>query len=357
MSKVVINTAAKWLQVAAEESFTKAQSRYTEASLIHELESKGIGRPSTFASLVTTIVDRNYVEKSDSAGQKLDIRQWTLTKPNTWPPNEAKLKQVVGKESNKLQTTPLGRTVAEFIYKHYDDIFAYSYTSNMEQELDKIAKGVGSWTNLLQTLWDSYKERYTTHLSKPNPDKTNKVETNKKRDLGEGISVILSRKGPLLLKEETKMFASLPPRTSFDSITLEQAIQAYKSKDGDHIGNYLDDPILKKKGPYGFYAEWQTIKVPIKPDDTEDTIIEKIKKKQAPTDGPPPYSRVVGDYTIKTGPYGLYFFKHTLKKATFVTFPQTADKDKVTTADLDTLYKDGLAKAVNKRRFKPKDKT
>jgi hypothetical protein len=65
----------------------------------------------------------------------------------------------------------------------------------------------------------------------------------------------------------------------------------------------------------------------------------------------------VGDYTIKTGPYGLYFFKHTLKKATFVTFPQTADKDKATSADLDTLYKDGLAKAVNKRRFKPKDKT
>jgi DNA topoisomerase-1 len=302
-------------------------------------------------------VDRNYVEKSDSAGQKLDIRQWTLTKPNSWPPAEAKLKQVVGKESNKLQTTPLGRTVAEFIYNHYDDIFAYNYTSYMEQELDKIAKGVGSWTNLLQTLWDSYKERYTNHLSKPNPDKTNKVETNKKRDLGEGISVILSRKGPLLLKEETKEFASLPPRTSFDSVTLEQAKQAYKSKDGDHIGNYLDDPILKKKGPYGFYAEWQTIKVPLKPDDTEMTIIEKIKKKQAPAEGPPPYSRVLGDYTIKQGPYGLYFFKHTLKKATFVTFPQSADKDKVTSTDLDLLYKDGLAKAVNKRRFKPKDKS
>jgi DNA topoisomerase-1 len=131
---VIANMIARWLQIEAEESFTKAQSRFTEASLIHELEAKGIGRPSTFASLVTTIVDRNYVEKSDSAGTKLDIRRWTIDKPNMWPPTEVKLKQTVGKESNKLQVTPLGRTVAEFIYKHYNDIFAYEYTSNMEQK-------------------------------------------------------------------------------------------------------------------------------------------------------------------------------------------------------------------------------
>ena len=67
---VAVNTAAKWLSVIAEEAFTKAHSRYTEASLIHDLEAKGIGRPSTFASLVTTIVDRNYVEKSDSTGHQ-----------------------------------------------------------------------------------------------------------------------------------------------------------------------------------------------------------------------------------------------------------------------------------------------
>lgn len=352
-SKVAINAVGKWLSISAEESFTKAPCRFTEASLIHELETKGIGRPSTFASLVTTIVERNYVEKSDSAGTKLDIRKWLIEKPNNWPPTETKLKQTVGKESNKLQVTPLGRTVAEFIYKHYDDIFAYEYTSAMEQDLDKIAKGTGSWTNLLQTLWDSYKERYNTHLS-AKPEKSNSVQTNKRRDLGDGIAVILSRKGPLLLKEETKEFASLPPRTSFESITLEQAQAAYETKDGLAFGTYENTPIMKKKGPYGFYAEWSDIKVPLKPDDTEETIIEKLKKKQSQENA---FTRIVGEYTIKQGPYGLYFFKHTLKKATFITFPQTADKDKVTADDLATLYSAGASQAANKRRFKKKDTT
>jgi len=346
-SKVVVGQLASWLSIEAEEAFTKAASRFTEASLIQELETKGIGRPSTFASLVTTIVERNYVEKSDSPGTKLDIRKWKIHTLNQWPPKETTSKQTVGKESNKLQVTPLGRTVAEFIYKNYADVFAYEYTSAMEQDLDKIAKGTGSWTTLLQTLWDSYKTRYNDHLANPSSE-SKSVATNKKRDLGQGISVILSKKGPLLLKEESKEFASLPPRTSFESVTLEEALIAYKTKDGDDFGTYLDSPILKKKGPYGFYAEWQSIKVPLKPEDTVDSIVEKIKKKQEPVTAS--YSRKVGDYTIKQGPYGLYIYKHTLKKVQFVTFPQTSDKDKVTADDAAILYKTGLEA---KKRFIP----
>jgi DNA topoisomerase-1 len=346
-SKVLIDQAASWLSLEAEESFTKAAARFTEASLIQELETKGIGRPSTFASLVTTIVERNYVEKSDSPGTKLDVRKWKINKVSQWPPVETKHTQNVGKESNKLQVTPLGRTVAEFIFKNYADIFAYEYTSKMEQELDKIAKGTGSWTILLQTLWDSYKTRYSEHLASPS-NESKSVAQNKKRDLGQGISVILSRKGPLLLKEESKEFASLPPKTSFESITLAQALDAYSNRDGCEIGMHMETPIIKKKGPYGFYAEWQTIKVPFKPEDTVDSIIEKIKKKQEPETSS--YSRKVGDYTIKQGPYGLYFFKHTLKKAQFITFPPTSDKEKVTAEDLSTLYKTGLEA---KKRFIP----
>jgi len=352
-SKVAVNQLATWLAINAEEAYTKAGARFTEASLIHELETKGIGRPSTFAALVTTIIDRNYVEKSDSPGTKLDIRKWTLKKAQQWPPTEIILKQTIGKETNKLQVTPLGRTVAEFIYKNYSDIFAYDYTSAMEQELDKIAKGNGSWTELMQKTWNSYKDRYTAHLSNKNNKKDTTIASNNtnKRELGQGISVILSKKGPLLINEE-KEFASLPPRTSFESVTLEQALEAYLAKGGTEIGQYLDNPIKKKKGPYGYYAEWTTIKVPIKPDDTELTIIEKIKKKQEP--GQPSFCRIVGDFTIKQGPYGLYFFKHTLKSVKFITFPKSADKEKVTADDMTNFYKT----APEKKKFikKPKEK-
>jgi DNA topoisomerase-1 len=340
--------AVKWLTVIAEEGFTKPQARYTEASLIHALETKGIGRPSTFASLVTTIVDRNYVEKSDSAGTQITIRKYILN-PNKQI-QEKTATQTVGKESNKLQATPLGRTVAEFIYNHYSDLFAYTYTAQMEQELDQIAKGTREWKSLLETNWNLYKDRYKMHTAKSNKDgdsnQTNgSNESNtKKRPLGENISVILSRKGPLLVNESTKEFAPLPQGASFESITLAQALDAYKLKNGLQIGTHDGTPLLKKKGPYGYYVKYNELNIPCKPNDTVESIIEKIKLKQEQQqqeDGnqKPLYSRVLGDFTIKSGPYGLYFFKHTLKKAIFVSLPKASDPEKLTAEDMPTLYK------------------
>jgi len=340
--------AAKWITVTAEESFTKPKPRYTEASLIHELEKAGIGRPSTFASLVSTIVERSYVEKSDAPGSQIDIRKWLIKKPATIQEQLHKL--TVGKESNKLQVTPLGRTVAEFIYKHYADIFDYTYTATMEQELDRIAKGERPWKTLLQSNWDQYKERYQEHTQTVlDPEAKKQNQQAKKRDLGSGISVILSRKGPLLLKEESKEFASLPRGTSFDTVTLQQALTAYEQKAGEPLGIYEEKPILKKKGPYGFYAQWDAIKVPIKPDDTLDSIIAKLVSKSNPA-AEPVYSRTLGDFTIKSGPYGYYFFKHALKKANFVSLPKTVDHTKVTAEELPALYAAGLkAKKFTKK--------
>lgn len=338
-SKVIANSAATWLSLTAEESFTRPSPRYTEASLIHALEEKGIGRPSTFASLVTTIVERNYVEKSDAPGISVDIRKLLIKKAGSWPPSEQTKKQTVGKDKNKLQVTALGRTVAEFLYAHYADIFAYDYTASMEQQLDLIATGNASWKALLQKTWDSYKARYETHKIK-----NKEVSTNNKRILGEDIAVILSKKGPLLLNESTKEFASLPPRTSYETITLEQALQAYEQKQGLQIGTLETTPIYKKKGPYGFYAEWKSIKVPVKPDDSEEIIIEKIQSKMIPQEQK--FERKVGAYTIKQGPYGLYFFKHTVKKATFIKLPQTFNKDTVVESDLTLLV---TANKINKK--------
>jgi len=345
-SKVAQLATGKWLSIVAEEAYTKACSRYTEASLIHDLETKGIGRPSTFASLVSTIIDRNYVEKSDSAGTQLDVRKWTVI-PNKWPPREQKTHQTVGKESNKLQTTVLGRTVAEFLYKHYDDLFAYTYTAQMEQNLDNVAKGTHSWKALLQSSWDLYKDRYINHITNVLDPESKKAK--QKRILGEDIVVVLSKKGPLLLKEATKDFASLPQGTSFETVTLEQAKSAYALKLGETMGQYEDKPLLKKKGPYGFYVQWTTINVPCKPDDTIESLIEKIKKKQMPEEKP--YERKIGDYTIKKGPYGLYFFKHTLKKANFVSFPQNLDPDKITAQEVPQIYQ----LAIKSKSKKPKN--
>ena len=331
-SKVVAKTVATWLSISAEENFTKSSPRYTEASLIHALEEKGIGRPSTFASLVSTIIDRNYVEKSDSPGTAVNIRKLLYESPGSEPKTQTK-QQIIGKDTNKLQTTPLGRTVAEFLYAHYSDIFAYEYTAHMELALDNIALGNGSWKTLLQQLWDSYKVRYESHTTKSNRDnKDNKDSKSNKRLLGDNISVILSRKGPLLLNETTKEFASLPPKTSFETVTLEQAKQAYLSKEGTQVGIYNNKPIIKKKGPYGLYAECDSVKVPYASEDTEETLIKKLESKHVSG-----YSRKTGIYMIKEGPYGPYFFKHALKKPKFIKL--SLDKDTVTEEELTKLYK------------------
>jgi topoisomerase IA-like protein len=237
-------------------------------------------------------------------------------------------------------------------------MFDYSYTAKMESELDHIAKGARAWKTLLQENWDLYKDRYQNHIA--NAPEGGKQKVANKRDLGEGICVVLSRKGPLLLKEETKEFASLPPRTSFETVTLAQAKAAYKAKDGTELGSYDSKPILKKKGPYGFYAQWEAVKVPYKPEDTLEVIIAKIKQKGGIVDPasttdptntnapPPPFERKVGEFTIRRGPYGLYFFKNTAKKAAFASFPAAANENTVTEAELPELYTAALA--AKKRR-------
>jgi topoisomerase IA-like protein len=221
----------------------------------------------------------------------------------------------------------------------------------MEQDLDKIATGDKPWKSLLQTTWDTYKDRYTTTIEAAPAV----AKSAKERILAPGLKVILSKKGPLFVKEtvppaEKATFASLPKNKTFETVTLEDAESAFASvaedKAGEFIGMYEDKEIRKKKGPYGFYAVCGGVKIPLKTDVSLEDLIETIKAK---SETGAAYSRVLGEFTIKRGQYGLYFFKHTLKKATFISIPASVDPDKLTLKDLQGLYTDGLEK---KKRVK-----
>jgi DNA topoisomerase-1 len=364
-----LKPAAKvaWTTLKADEHFTKPKGRYTEASLIAELEKKGIGRPSTFASLVSTILDRDYVEKTNVEGTTQDSCHYTL-KPSAWPPTASLQSHKVGAEKNKLRSTALGRSVSAFLTKEYSDLFNYDFTAAMESDLDAISCGEKSWKALLQTTWDTYKERYTA-MSASTAESRAAARAAKERILTDGVKVILSRKGPLFVKDPpagspktTKAtFAALPPGKAFESVTAADAEAAFaaaaESRAGELVGNLGADEIRKKKGPYGLYAECKGVRVPLKGDEDLTRIQEKLTAKisfAAASDGKAAYERKVGDFTIKKGPYGLYFYKHTLKRVTFVKFPEGGvDPDKVSVGDLSALYSAGAAK---KRRgpFKKK---
>ena len=352
------NTSLKWQTLQADEQFTKPRGRYTEASLIAELEKRGIGRPSTFASLVTTILDRNYVEKTNAEG-KPQVCTHLALKPAAWPPAETSTEHKVGADRNKLRSTALGRAVTEFLDKEYNDLFAYEFTAAMESDLDAIAHGTKEYKSLLQTTWDTYKERYATMTT----GGAKATKAARERQLADGLKVILSAKGPLFVRDPPPgspksvkaTFAALLPSHTYESVTAEDAetafVAAVAAKAGEYAGDLDGEEIRKKRGPYGLYAECKGARVPLKGDEDLDRIREKlIAKISFAAAGESAYERKVGEFTIKRGPYGLYFYKHVLKRVQFVKFPASMEPDKVSATDLTNLYSAGLA---GKRRKPP----
>jgi len=359
--KLVQNALLHWTTLKADEVFTKPKGRYTEASLIAELEKRGIGRPSTFASLVTTIMDRNYVEKTNTDGKTQDSHHLALS-PNMWPPNQSLEHHKVGADKNKLSATALGKSVSEFLSREYNDLFNYEFTAAMEQKLDAVAKAEQQWKSVLQQTWDTYKERYTAMTT----GGAAASKAAKERVLAENMKVILSRKGPLFVKEppagapaDTKAtFAPVPPSTTFETATLLDATTAFANAaiaaQGELIGMLETQEIRKKKGPFGWYVVCGSTNISLKGAETLEEIQDKLKAKISFATTETAFSRQVGDYMIKKGPYGLYFYKHALIKKTFVKFPATSNAETITATDLAALYSAGI-KTKRRTPFKPKE--
>jgi hypothetical protein len=177
------------------------------------------------------------------------------------------------------------------------------------------------------------------------------------------MKVILSRKGPLFVKvppavslaDAKATFAALPPSVTFESATLLDANAAFaaaqQAQQGELIGTLETQEIRKKKGPYGWYVVCGTTNVSLRGDETLEQIQEKLQAKISFATTETAFSRQVGDFMIKKGPYGLYFYKHALQKKTFVKFPATSNAETITATDLATLYSAGLK---SKRRGPPK---
>jgi DNA topoisomerase-1 len=273
-----------------------------------------------------------------------------------------------GAEKNKLRSTALGRSVVDFLSREYGDLFNYEFTASMENDLDAIAGGAKPWKTLLQSTWDTYKDRYVAATT--GAEARAAAKAAKERVLDATTKVIQSRKGPLFVRappdgapaSAKPTFAPLPSSVSFESATLADAEAAYaaaaEARAGELIGTSSEGyEVRKKRGPYGFYAECNGVRVPLRGGEPIVAILEKIAAKNAAAATTPPYERRVGDFTIKRGPYGLYFFKHTLKKANFVKFPPSLDPETIVAADMAALYTNGLAaKRRGARRGAPKDK-
>jgi len=348
VEQLKVGGIVQWSTITAQPKETKAHGRYTEATLIRELEKHGIGRPSTFASLLATIQEKNYIEVVDIPPRITTVKVYTV-EPAIWPPLEAEQKKKVGAEKKKLVPTPLGRSVLSFMLTHFDDLFAYDFTKHMEQRLNMVAEGQEEWKQVIKDMWNTYAGRYNTLLlSKESKQSTTKNTMKKVKEFQGGLKAVQTKKGPLLLVEgktpqDTK-FLGWPQGITFEEITEEVAVgfQEKNTVNTQSIGEYNGYTIIKKTGKYGTYLQCNQVSIPFQEGEAIDSILERFKVKE---NGATNVLRQFPSYVIRQGQYGPYIMKLGLKKAKFVSFPKGLNPLNITEKEVEAIYKLPVAKS------------
>jgi len=349
-----------WKTLNAKPKESKPQGRYTEATLVRDLEKKGIVRPSTFASLIATIVDKAYVEIKDIPATIQNLKTYTLTSLKQWPPSEEVFQLKKGGEKARMMPTPLGQTILEFTVKNFPDLFAFDFTASMESRLDKVAEGSEPWKKVLEDTWKSYKERY--EALKKGSGKEGTLVNSRRKEFSDGLVAVMSGKGPLLLKESSDgnkdqtIFYGWPAGKQLQGLTEEEA-KAFvesvrKQKEGSSLGEYNGNPILKKKGPYGVYAECNGLRVNCLEDTPLEDIITKLEAKSQETP-----AKTLGPFQIRTGQYGPYLMKTDTpkgKKPMCVSLPKGTDVETLTAQQAGEIFEAGAKAKGTFKKFKKK---
>lgn len=238
----------------AKQGFTRPPARYTEASLVKKLEEMGIGRPSTFAPTITTIQKREYVLKESRDGRER-ISKELLLKNQKIDPSEKT--EITGAEKSKLFPTNTAMIVNDFLVGQFPNIIDYSFTANVEKELDEIAGGNLEWNEMINGFYTSF------HPDVENSSNITKSDIGALRLLGvdpasgKNIYVRLARFGPCvqlgeLDDEEKPRFSSLRKEQLIETITLEEALELFKLP--RNVGEYEELPIDANIGRYGPYV-------------------------------------------------------------------------------------------------------
>jgi DNA topoisomerase-1 len=338
-----------WVKLATTPKETRAPTRFTEATLVRELERKGIGRPSTFASLIDTLLEKKYVDKRDVVAKEIHITSYHVNGVNQWPPTITTTPKRIGAEKNKLTPTALGLSALEFCLKEFPHLFAYTFTRDMEEQLDEISQGGREWRSVCQATWDAYRDKYEMMKQATGTQ----TASARQHVFSNGIKAVQSKKGPLLLiegatKDDTK-FYGWPTGVSFASITEDVAtahVDALRRREeNSQLGDYEGEPMLRKKGPYGEYVTCGKTLVPFVLNDTPEMIREKIRLKRDSV------LHRLGPFEFRRGPYGIFMFKTDAPKKQFVNVPSTINPVVLTEEAAVKIFQTGLQIKNFKKRM------
>jgi DNA topoisomerase-1 len=336
----------KWSSLEAAPQISKAAPRYNEATLVRDLEKKGIGRPSTYASLVSTLFEKKYSEKKDKPAQQIQLKQYKIPSVGAWPPKAELVTKSVGAEKDKMIPTALGLSCLQFCLKEFPTLFAYDFTSHMETRLDKVAQGQEFWKNLCRDTWNSYKD-HLQELKHKKGGSTQSGPNPKVREFGDGLKAVLGKKGPILLREdpsgakEKTVFYGWPEGKGFHDLTDQDAkafLSAKQQPTSSNWGTFDGNPIVEKKGPFGAYFECAGVRVPMGPGETPESLHQKFQQKLSAN------QHSLGSFEFRQGPYGMYMFKKAAggKKPAFVGLPEGLDPKTLTLEAAERIYKNGL---------------
>ena len=239
-------------EMKATERFSRAAPRYTEASLVKKLEELGIGRPSTYAPTISTILKRGYVEKRDKEGVKRDFRILTLKNNQVHKTTE---QENTGAEKSKLFPTDLGLVVTDFLNQYFNDVMDYGFTAKIEGEFDEIANGKEKWTKMVDDFYQPFKLDIANTLETAQRAKGER-ELGTDPNSGKKVIARIGRYGPMVQigdanEEDKPRFAKLKATQSIETLTLEDAMELFKLP--RHLGLFEGSEVTVNIGRFGPY--------------------------------------------------------------------------------------------------------
>lgn len=331
--------------ITATERFSRPPARYTEAALVKKLEELGIGRPSTYAPTISTIINRNYVEKGAFEGQERKYNQLMLKDSAV---SQQVLSENVGSDKGKLVPTDIGIIVNDFLVNHFGTILDYNFTAKVEQDFDEIASGNEDWTKMMSDFYGHF------HPTVQNVEKNAERESGERilgtdPKTGKPVSVRLGKFGPMAqigdADDEEKQFASLLPEQNIGSIKLEEALGLFLLP--KNLGNYQGEEVEVNNGRFGPYVRFGKTFISLpKGEDPLDVTIERAKvliDEKLQADAP------IGTYKNEPIQKGVGRFGPFIKwNGIFINVSKKYNFDNLSQSDLTELIEDKLQKDIDK---------
>ena len=272
-------------EITATERFSLAPARYTEASLVKKLEDLGIGRPSTYAPTISTIQQREYVQKGDKKGEE---RSYTIDSLKGIKINQKMKKEMAGSEKGKLLPTDIGIVVNDFLMENFPGIMDYNFTANVEQKFDDIAEGKTDWNKWMKTFDKEFEPEVDQVMNARSEHKAGERELGIDPKTERPVFVKIGRFGPVVQigsaeDKDKPQFAQLPADKSIETITLDEALELFKLP--REVGEFEGTKVTIGAGRFGPYVLHNRKYVSIPKDEdpmsiTLERAIELVKEKR-----------------------------------------------------------------------------